>query len=67
MIKQDRVIKIQKGWFELKFDDVTSQIDPTTVSFSPPNYFCSAYVLDQNYQFDIVSTQIYWQNMRVKK
>lgn len=57
MIKQDRMINIKKGQFELKFDDVTSQIDPTTVSFSTPNNPGSAYVLDQNYQFDIVSTQ----------
>ncbi len=57
MIKQDRTISIQKGQFELKFDDVTSKIDPTTVSFSTPNNPGSAMVLDQNYQFDIVSTQ----------
>ncbi len=57
IIKQDRVIKIKKGLFELKFDDVTSQIDPTTVSFSTPNHPGMATVLDQNYQFDIVSTQ----------
>lgn len=57
MIKQDRMINLKKGQFELKFDDVTSQIDPTTVSFSTPNNPGSAFVLDQNYQFDIVSTQ----------
>jgi hypothetical protein len=57
MVKQDRIISVQKGQFELKFDDVTSQIDPTTVMFSTPNNPGSAYVLDQNYQFDIVSTQ----------
>lgn len=57
MIKQDRVINIQKGQFELRFSDVTSQIDPTTVSFSTPNSPGAAFVLDQNYQFDIVSTQ----------
>jgi hypothetical protein len=57
MVKQDRMIFIEKGQFELKFDDVTSQIDPTTVSFSTPNHPGRAYVLDQNYQFDIVSTQ----------
>ncbi len=57
MVKQDRMITIEKGKFELKFDDVTSQIDPTTVSFSTPNNPGSAFVLDQNYQFDIVSTQ----------
>lgn len=56
MVKQDREITIEKGQFELKFSDVTSQIDPTTVSFSTPNNPGSAYVLDQNYQFDIVST-----------
>ncbi len=57
MIKQDRMINIKKGQFELKFDDVTSQIDATTVSFSTPNHPGMATVLDQNYQFDIVSTQ----------
>lgn len=57
MVKQDRQITLQKGQFELRFDDVTSQIDPTTVSFSTPNNPGSAFVLDQNYQFDIVSTQ----------
>ncbi|HHL31050.1 MAG TPA: DUF4139 domain-containing protein [Oceanospirillales bacterium] len=57
MIKQDRVISIKKGQFELRFSDVTSSIDPTTVSFSTPNNPGAAYVLDQNYQFDIVSTE----------
>ncbi|MBL4773073.1 MAG: hypothetical protein JKX98_05575 [Alcanivoracaceae bacterium] len=57
MVKQDRMINIQKGQFELRFSDVTSQIDPTTVSFSTPNNPGAAYVLDQNYQFDIVSTE----------
>jgi hypothetical protein len=57
MVKQDRLITLKKGQFELKFDDVTSQIDPTTVMFSTPNNPGSAFVLDQNYQFDIVSTQ----------
>jgi hypothetical protein len=57
MVKQERLINIEKGQFELKFTDVTSKIDPTTVSFSTPNNPGAAYVLDQNYQFDIVSTE----------
>ena len=44
MIKQDRMINIQKGQFELRFSDVTSQIDPTTVSFSTPNNPGAAFV-----------------------
>ena len=57
MVKQDRMISLQNGQFELRFDDVTSKIAPTTVSFSTPNNPGIATVLDQNYQFDIVSTQ----------
>ncbi|VAW33380.1 hypothetical protein MNBD_GAMMA01-1781 [hydrothermal vent metagenome] len=57
MVKQDRIIDIKNGQFELRFADVTSQIDPTTVSFTTPNNPGAAYVLDQNYQFDIVSTE----------
>ena len=57
MVKQERMIRMEKGQFELKFSDVTSQIDPTTVSFSTPDHPGAATVLDQNYQFDIVSTE----------
>ena len=56
MIKQDRIVDLQKGVSELRFSDVTSMIDPTTVSFSTPKNPGAAYVLDQNYQFDLVST-----------
>lgn len=57
MIKQERVVPLKKGRTELKFSDVTAGIDPTTVHFSTPDHPGIARVLDQNYQFDIVSTQ----------
>ena len=57
MIKQERVVPLKKGRSELKFSDVTAGIDPTTVHFSTPDHPGIARVLDQNYQFDIVSTQ----------
>ncbi len=57
MIKQERIVPLQKGRTELKFSDVTAGIDPTTVHFSTPDHPGIARVLDQNYQFDIVSTQ----------
>jgi len=57
MIKQERVVPLKKGRTELKFSDVTAGIDPTTVQFSTPDHPGIARVLDQNYQFDIVSTQ----------
>ncbi len=57
MVRQDREIEIRKGAFELPFSHVTATIDPTTVTFSIPEDPDLAQVLDQNYQFDLVSTQ----------
>ena len=53
-VKQERVIDLQKGRSTIRFTDVASQIDPTTVSFvslTDP----AARVLEQNYQFDLVN------------
>ncbi len=56
MIRQERDIRIDNGRSTLKFADVAALIDPTTVTFvslSEPR----TRVLEQNYQFDLVSTQ----------
>ena len=55
MVRQDRDVKIASGRSTLKFADVAALIDPTTVTFtslSEPR----ARVLEQSYQFDLVST-----------
>ena len=54
VIKQERDIELKEGRSTIRFTDVAAQIDPTTVSFvslTDPE----TRVLEQNYQFDLVS------------
>jgi hypothetical protein len=56
LVRDDREIKIKQGRSQLSFTDVAALIDPTTVTFtslSDPG----TRVLEQNFQFDLVSTQ----------
>ncbi|WP_223787843.1 DUF4139 domain-containing protein [Marinicella meishanensis] len=57
VVKQYREVAFKKGTFQLAYDDVAAHIDPTTVSFSTPNNPNVAAVLEQNFQFDLVSTE----------
>jgi len=56
VVKQSKESNFEKGLFNLKFDDVAAYIDPTTVNFSIPDNPEAAAILDQNFQFDLVST-----------
>ncbi len=56
MVRHERSMDLPNGRSEVRFTDVAAQIDPTTVSFvslSDPQ----ARVLEQNYQFDLVSAE----------
>ncbi len=55
MVRQERIVPLKKGRHTLKFTDVAAGIDPTTVNFATPDHPGIARVLEQNYQFDIVS------------
>ncbi len=55
LVKQTRSLEFQKGIGEVRFDDVAARIDPTSVHISPKAGGIS--ILEQNYQFDLVSTQ----------
>jgi hypothetical protein len=55
LVRHERDIKFESGRSTLKFADVAGLIDPTTVTFtslSEPR----TRVLEQNFQFDLVST-----------
>ena len=55
LVRQNRDIELVAGQSTLRFTDVAGLIDPTTVTFtslSDP----AARVLEQNFQFDLVST-----------
>ena len=55
MVRHDRPLKLANGRSTVKFTDVAALIDPTTVTFaslSEPR----TRVIEQNFQFDLVST-----------
>lgn len=55
VIKQERDLPIEKGRSTLRFTDVAALIDPTTVSFTSLTDAAGTRVIEQNYQFDLVS------------
>jgi hypothetical protein len=57
LVRVDRDLELSRGRSTLKFTDVAALIDPTTVQFrslTDPN---GTKVLEQNFQFDLVSTE----------
>ena len=55
MVRQDRDVQFSSGHSTLRFSDVAGLIDPTTVTFTVPAN-PGVRVLEQNFQFDLVST-----------
>ena len=56
LVRDERMVKLANGRSTLEFTDVAGLIDPTTVQFvslTDP----ATRVLEQNFQFDLVSTQ----------
>ncbi|MEO6024779.1 MAG: hypothetical protein ABIP64_17045 [Burkholderiales bacterium] len=56
LIRQERTMNLDKGRTLIRFTDVAAQIDPTTVSFTSLTDPEGTRVIEQNYQFDLVST-----------
>ncbi len=56
LVRDDRDMKIKQGRSQLSFTDVAALIDPTTVTFTSLSDPATR-VLEQNFQFDLVSTQ----------
>jgi hypothetical protein len=57
MVSQDRKVTLTAGRTQLRFTDVAALIDPTTVQFVSLSDPDNTQVLEQNFQFDLVSTQ----------
>jgi len=55
MVRQERAVQLTAGRSQLRFTDVAALIDPTTVTFTSLTD-PAARVLEQNFQFDLVST-----------
>jgi hypothetical protein len=55
MVRQERPVELARGRSQVRFTDVAALIDPTTVTFTSLTD-PAARVLEQNFQFDLVST-----------
>ena len=56
VVRQERDLDFGKGRNAVRFSDVAALIDPTTVVFDSLTDAKGTTVLEQNYQFDLVST-----------
>src|SRR5687767_8832281 len=56
LVRDERTMNIKQGRSQVSFTDVAALIDPTTVTFTSLTD-PSTRVLEQNFQFDLVSTQ----------
>ena len=56
-MKDTRLIDLKPGVFELKFMDVAAKIDPTTVHIKSLSNGSSLNILEQNYEYDLLSPQ----------
>jgi hypothetical protein len=57
LVKDTRLIEFKPGVHELKFMDVAAKIDPTTVHIKSLVNGLSLRVLEQNYEYDLLSPQ----------
>ncbi len=57
LVKDSRLIDFKLGIHELKFMDVAAKIDPTTVHIKSLINGSSLNVLEQNYEYDLLSPQ----------
>lgn len=55
VVREVRKIELKAGKNDVRFTDVASGIDPTTVSFISLTDPANTYVVEQNYEYDLVS------------
>ncbi len=56
LVKEERVMDLKNGINELMLQDVAAQIDPTSVHFKSLTDPLGTYVIEQNYDYDLVNT-----------
>ncbi|MBW1717755.1 MAG: DUF4140 domain-containing protein [Deltaproteobacteria bacterium] len=56
LVNEQRSLKLKKGINEIRFTNVAARIDPTSVSFLSLTDPKGTVVLEQNFEYDLVST-----------
>lgn len=57
LVKDKRTLALKQGMNSVRFSDVASQIDPTSVQFTSLSDPSGTHVVEQNYAYDLVGTQ----------
>src|SRR5262245_17703339 len=57
VVRHERELNLNRGRNTVRFSDVAALIDPTTVTFESLTDPASTSVMEQNFQFDLVSTE----------
>lgn len=57
LVREVRQLEFKRGKNEIKFTEVASQIDPTSVHFQAVDTPGKVAILEQNYQYDLVSSE----------
>ena len=57
MVRHERELQLTRGRNTVRFTDVAALIDPTTVTFESLTDGAGTSVIEQNFQFDLVSTE----------
>jgi len=57
LVRDVREMEIKAGIQEIRFADVASQIDPTSVHFKSLTASDQVTILEQNYEYDLVSAE----------
>jgi hypothetical protein len=57
LVKDKRMLTLKSGTNEVRFSDVASQIDPTSVQFTSLTDPSGTRVIEQNYAYDVVGSQ----------
>jgi len=57
VVRQSRQMSFEKGLSTVKFADVASAIDPTTVNFRCLSRPGAVSILEQNYEYDLINTE----------
>lgn len=55
LVRDQRRIGLERGLFTMPFRDVASQIDPTSVAFRAIGHPAAVDVLEQNYEYDLLT------------
>lgn len=56
LVRDTRDIRVEKGETKLSFDDIAALVDPTSVHIALPSAPGRYSVLEQNFEYDLVST-----------